>query len=197
MNQVVSPPPSSKKKSGLRRFVDRYRMETFLGSSAVLQIAALLFWYTPPTTYDHLDKLIDEVAFVENLVIQDPNVGEAPDDGEFEVTDTIKKKEDSRIAGAQDALLLGATEPIDLTPNLTPKYPDEARSAGITGRVTLEVIIADTGEVLRVKPVGKSLGYGLEDAAVEAFYKKRYSPSKADGKSITVKVYIPVNFSLY
>lgn len=194
MNQVASP---SRKKSALRRFVDRYRMETFLGSSALLQIGALLFWYTPPITYDRLDKLIDEVAFVDNLVVQDPNVGEAADDGEFEVTDTIKKKEDPRIAGAQDALLLGATEPIDLTPNVTPNYPDGARSAGITGRVTLEVVIADTGEVLRARPVGKPLGYGLEEAAVETFYRKRYSPSKSEGKPITVKVYVPVNFSLY
>lgn len=197
MNQVVSPPSYSKKRSGLRRFVDRYRMETFLGSSAILQIAALLFWYTPPNTYDHLDNLIDEVAFVDNLVIQDPNVGEAADDGEFEVTDTLKKKEDPRIPGAQDALLTGAIEPIDLSPNVTPEYPDSARAAGITGTITLEVIVADTGEVLRVRPVGKGLGYGLEESAVQAFYKKRYSPSKQDGKPITVKVYVPVRFSLY
>ncbi|EMM96954.1 hypothetical protein LEP1GSC158_3632 [Leptospira interrogans serovar Zanoni str. LT2156] len=39
-----------------------------------------------------MDRLVDEVAFVDNLVIQEPNVGEAADDGEFEVTDTIKKR---------------------------------------------------------------------------------------------------------
>ncbi|PKA14401.1 energy transducer TonB [Leptospira haakeii] len=197
MNQVVSSPSSSKKRSGLRRFVDRYRMETFLGSSAILQIAALLFWYTPPNTYDHLDKLIDEVAFVENLVIQDPNVGEAPDDGEFEVTDTLKKKEDSRIAGAQDAIVSGATAPVDLSPNLQPEYTKDAQSAGVGGTLTLEVIIADSGEVLRVRNIGKTLGYGLEESAIQAFYKKRYSPSMLEGKAITVKVYVPVRFSLY
>lgn len=66
---------------------------------------------------------------------------------------------------------------MDLTPNITPDYPDEARSAGITGTSTLEVIIAENGQVLRVRSVGKSLGFGLDEAAIEAFYKKRYSPS--------------------
>ncbi|EJO80124.1 energy transducer TonB [Leptospira interrogans] len=185
------------KKNRLRRWIDRYRMEFFLSVSFLLQIFILFFWYTPSIQFDRLDRLVDEVAFVDNLVIQEPNVGEAADDGEFEVTDTIKKKEDLRIAGAQDAIISGATAPVDLTPNITPDYPNEARSAGITGTSTLEVIIAENGQVLRVRSVGKSLGFGLDEAAIEAFYKKRYSPSILEGKPITVKVLIPVRFSLY
>ncbi|XDD49284.1 energy transducer TonB [Leptospira sp. WS92.C1] len=185
------------KKSKLRRFIDRYRMEFFLSFSFVLQMLILFFWYTPSIEFNRLDRLVDEVAFVDNLVIQDPNVGEAADDGEFEVTDTIKKKEDPRIAGAQDAIISGATAPVDLTPDIIPEYPSEARGAGITGTSTLEVIIAENGQVLRVRSVGKALGFGLDEAAIEAFYKKRYSPSILDGKAITVKVLIPVRFSLY
>lgn len=86
---------------------------------------------------------------------------------------------------------------MDLTPNVVPDYPSEARSAGITGTSTLELIIADNGQVLRVRSVGKTLGFGLEEAAIDAFYKKRYSPSVLEGKPITVKVLIPVRFSLY
>lgn len=160
------------KKGKLRRWVDRYRMEFFLSVSFLLQMFVLFFWYTPSVEFNRLDRLVDEVAFVDNLVIQEPNVGEAADDGEFEVTDTIKKKEDPRIAGAQDAIISGATAPVDLTPNVVPDYPSEARSAGITGTSTLELIIADNGQVLRVRSVGKTLGFGLEEAAIDAFYKK-------------------------
>lgn len=60
----------------------------FLSSSNVRSV----FWYTPSVEFNRLDRLVDEVAFVDNLVIQEPNVGEAADDGEFEVTDTIKKR---------------------------------------------------------------------------------------------------------
>ncbi|EKR65119.1 TonB-dependent receptor [Leptospira weilii str. 2006001853] len=185
------------RRGKLRRWIDRYRIEFFLSVSFFLQMFVLFFWYTPSVEFNRLDRLVDEVAFVDNLVIQEPNVGEAADDGEFEVTDTIKKKEDPRIAGAQDAIISGATTPVDLTPNVVPDYPSEARSAGITGTSTLELIIADNGQVLRVRSVGKSLGFGLEEAAINAFYKKRYSPSVLDGKPITVKVLIPVRFSLY
>lgn len=80
------------KKNRLRRWIDRYRMEFFLSVSFLLQIFILFFWYTPSIQFDRLDRLVDEVAFVDNLVIQEPNVGEAADDGEFEVTDTIKKR---------------------------------------------------------------------------------------------------------
>ncbi|EMJ96361.1 energy transducer TonB [Leptospira alstonii] len=184
-------------KGKLRKRIDRYRMEFFLSVSFFLQIFVLFFWYTPSIEFNRLDRLVDEVAFVDNLVIQEPNAGEAVDDGEFEATDTIKKKEDPRIAGAQDAIISGATAPVDLTPNITPDYPSEARSAGIAGTSTLEVIIAENGQVLRVRSVGKPLGFGLDEAAIDAFYKKRYSPSVLDGKPITVKVLIPVRFSLY
>lgn len=186
----------NKLKSKLKRFVERYPYESWIGLSFVLQILILLFWYTPTIEFDRLDKLVEEVAFIDNLSIQEPAEG-APEDGDFELTDTLKKKEDPRIAGAQDAVISGATAPVDLTPNVIPVFTSDAKAAGISGTTTLEIVIADTGEVLRVRSVGKALGFGLEESAIEAFYKKRYSPSILEGKAITVKVLIPVRFSLY
>ncbi|PJZ53151.1 energy transducer TonB [Leptospira adleri] len=186
----------NKLKSKLKRFVERYPYESWIGLSFVLQILILLFWYTPSIEFDRLDKLVEEVAFIDNLSIQEPAEG-APEDGDFELTDTLKKKEDPRIAGAQDAVISGATAPVDLTPNVIPVFTSDAKAAGISGTTTLEIVIADTGEVLRVRSVGKALGFGLEESAIEAFYKKRYSPSILEGKAITVKVLIPVRFSLY
>ncbi|PJZ57896.1 energy transducer TonB [Leptospira barantonii] len=186
----------NKLKVKLRRFIERYPYESWIGLSFVIQILILLFWYTPSIEFNRLEKLVEEVAFIDNLSIQEPAEG-APEDGDFELTDTLKKKEDPRIAGAQDAVISGATAPVDLTPNVIPVFTSEAKAAGISGTTTLEIVIADTGEVLRVRSVGKALGFGLEESAVEAFYKKRYSPSILEGKAITVKVLIPVRFSLY
>ncbi|AYV56966.1 energy transducer TonB [Leptospira kmetyi] len=186
----------NKLKTKLRRFIERYPYESWIGLSFVIQILILLFWYTPSIEFNRLEKLVEEVAFIDNLSIQEPAEG-APEDGDFELTDTLKKKEDPRIAGAQDAVISGATAPVDLTPNVIPVFTSEAKAAGISGTTTLEIVIADTGEVLRVRSVGKALGFGLEESAIEAFYKKRYSPSILEGKAITVKVLIPVRFSLY
>lgn len=124
---------------------------------------------------------IDEVfgnEFVKDKVI-DPNATEDP-----------------RISGATDAVVGGASLPVDLNPEIIPEYTAEARNAGIEGTVTLEMIVSDDGKVLRVRSVGRKLGNGLEQAAINAFKKKRYVPSKVEGKAITVKFYQPVRFTL-
>lgn len=122
----------------------------------------------------------------------------------------VKKKEDvydvtgendPRISGAQDmARMVGmgaATPPVDLTPGVQPAYPAGARSAGVSGTTMLEIVVGDDGKVLRVKNVGKQLGFGLEEAAAAAFRLKRYQPSMSqDGKALTVRFYQPVRFAL-
>lgn len=62
--------------------------------------------------------------------------------------------------------------------------------------MTLEVIIGNTGEVLRVRSVGKQLGGGLEEEAIKVYRRKRFSPSILEGKAITVKVLVPIRFTL-
>lgn len=197
MNQVASPPRRSKRQR-IHRFIDRYRMETGLGLSALLQLLIILFWFTPQFEGDGLDNLVEEVAFIDNIQIQEPVTDSKPTDGDFDLTDKekVEKKEDPRVAGASDPIVSGATSPVDLSPNVRPEYTSEAKSLGITGTMTLEVVIADTGEVLRVRSVGKTLGGGLEQEAINTYRRKRFSPSILEGKAITVKVLVPIRFTL-
>lgn len=188
-------------KRRLLRFIDRNRLNLGITLSTVLQLLVMFFWQTPQIELNKLDHLVEEVAFIDSVSIKDPNVADAPpDDGEIELTEKKKvqeeKKEDSRIAGAEDAAIVGATAPIDLSPALRPEYTDAARSEGLTGTLTLEVVIADTGEVLQVRSVGRKLGFGLEEAAISTYKKKKFSPSFLDGKPITVKVLVPIRFTL-
>ncbi|MCB1178148.1 MAG: energy transducer TonB, partial [Leptospiraceae bacterium] len=166
----------------------------------VLQILFIVFWRTPDIKFGQdLDHLVDEVAFIDNVQIQESSDADAPpDDGDIELTDKkkVQVEQDPRISGAQDAAIVGATAPIDLNPGLKPEYPDSARAEGITGTITLEVVIAETGEVLQVRSVGKKLGGGLEQSAISTYRKKKFSPSILDGKAITVKVLVPVRFTL-
>jgi len=193
----------SKKRSLLsriHRFIERNRLNVGITLSTLLQLIVMFFWQTPSINTDKLDHLVEEVAFIDSVSIKDPNMAEAPpDDGEIELTDKKKVqeiKEDPRIAGAEDAAISGATAPIDLSPGTRPEYTDQARAEGITGTLTLEVVIADTGEVLQVRSVGKKLGFGLEEAAISTYRKKKFSPSFLDGKAITVKVLVPIRFTL-
>lgn len=189
--------PKRSTKQRIHRFIERYRLETGFSLSAIIQALIIFFWYTPNIEYDRLENLVEEVAFIDSVSIQEPSDA-TPDDGDFELTDKekVEKKEDPKIASASDPIVSGATSPVDLTPNVRPEYTAEARANGITGTMTLEVIVADTGEVLRVRSVGRKLGHGLEESAIAIYRKKRFSPSILNGQPITVKVLVPVRFTL-
>lgn len=195
--------PKAKKRSlrnKIHRFIERNRLNVGITLSTFIQLSILFFWQTPELDINKLDHLVEEVAFIDSVSIKDPNMADAPpDDGEVELTDKKKVqeiKEDPRIAGAEDAAISGATAPIDLTPSIRPEYTDQARAEGITGTLTLEIIIADSGEVLQARSVGKKLGFGLEEQAVSTYRRKRFAPSILEGKAITVKVLVPIRFSL-
>lgn len=195
--------PKVKKRSlrnKIHRFIERNRLNVGITISTFIQLGILFFWQTPELDVNKLDHLVEEVAFIDSVSIKDPNMADAPpDDGEVELTDKKKVqeiKEDPRIAGAEDAAISGATAPIDLSPSIRPEYTDQARAEGITGTLTLEIIIADSGEVLQARSVGKKLGFGLEEQAVSTYRRKRFAPSILDGKAITVKVLVPIRFSL-
>jgi protein TonB len=100
-----------------------------------------------------------------------------------------------KVGTAVNPVTSDATMPVDLTPQIRPVYPAQARNAGIEGVLMLELVVDEDGKVLRAKPAGKHLGYGLEEAAVSAFRQKRFQPSLSkDGKPIVVKFYQPVQF---
>lgn len=107
-------------------------------------------------------------------------------------------QEDPRIATAVNAAVGDIAPPVDMTPGLIPQYTPQARSAGIEGSVTLEVVIADDGRILRVKPVGKKLGLGLDEAAAATYRQKKFKPavSRTSGKPIVSKYYERVKFVL-
>jgi len=191
--------PKKRKRQIIKRFIDRNRMNLGLSISLIVQLCIILFWRTPDIDFSNkLDHLVEEVTFIDNVQIQEAPGEAPPDDGEIELTEKkkVEVQQDPRIAGAQDAAIVGATAPVDLSPNIKPEYTEQARAEGITGTITLEVIIADTGEVLQVRSVGKKLGAGLEESAIATYKKKRFSPSVLEGKAITVKVLIPIRFSL-
>lgn len=199
-NNTVPKPKNRSLRNRIHRFIERNRLNVGITVSMFIQLGIMFFWQTPELDLNKLDHLVEEVAFIDSVSIKDPNMADAPpDDGEVELTDKKKVqeiKEDPRIAGAEDAALSGATAPIDLSPSIRPEYTVQARSEGITGTLTLEIIIADSGEVLQARSVGKKLGFGLEEEAISTYRRKKFAPSILDGKAITVKVLVPIRFSL-
>jgi TonB family protein len=76
------------------------------------------------------------------------------------------------------------------------EYAESARRAKITGQVVLAVAINATGVVDRVRVV-KPLEPGLDQNAVEAINKWRFTPATKDGKPVAVQMKVEVGYSLH
>jgi protein TonB len=115
----------------------------------------------------------------------------------------------------------GVTMPkLDRTRMVEPAYPEEARKAGVSGKVLLQAIIEEDGrvsevEVLHVRLRGvddettegpqdeeeqkrlqEHLTRLLVDAAVDAVEQWRYEPATRDGKPVQVAFTVVIQFHL-
>jgi TonB family protein len=76
-----------------------------------------------------------------------------------------------------------------------PFYPREPHSAGVEGKVLLEVVVDRTGRVGDVRVVG-SLQPDLDEAAIASARKWRFAPATKDGQPIDVIIPMEVEFKL-
>ncbi|HAF07558.1 MAG: TonB family protein [candidate division TA06 bacterium 32_111] len=82
-----------------------------------------------------------------------------------------------------------------LIERVDPEYPQMARQLGIEGTVFLELVVEKDGTVSQVK-VLKSAHPLLDDAAVKAAYKLKWSPAMTRDLPIRCYVTYPVTFRL-
>jgi periplasmic protein TonB len=77
-----------------------------------------------------------------------------------------------------------------------PNYPDSARRRGIEGTTLLKVHVSEKGQVTEVL-VEQSAGHqDLDQAALEAVKKWRFTPERKGNQPIAVWVKLPVRFEL-
>lgn len=77
-----------------------------------------------------------------------------------------------------------------------PDLSTEARKLGYQGAVGLLIVVDKTGQVQNVR-VLRPLGLGLEQKAVEALRKWRFSPAEKDGHPVAVELGVQIDFHLY
>ena len=75
------------------------------------------------------------------------------------------------------------------------KYPKSAKEAEKGGKVTLQVTINENGIPQNIVALTK-LGFGLEEAAIEALKKSTFHPAMKGGKPISTQVKIPFSFAI-
>ena len=74
-------------------------------------------------------------------------------------------------------------------------YTEEALRLGIEGRVIVQILVRCTGDLGGFR-VLKSLGYGLDEAAINAVKSVEWMPAMQCDNPVSVWVAIPVIFRL-
>ncbi len=72
-------------------------------------------------------------------------------------------------------------------------YPQAAKERGLEGRVALDVEIRADGSVGEVSVV-KGLGYGLDEAAVDAIQRCAFAPAQLAGRPVATRITYGITF---
>lgn len=76
-----------------------------------------------------------------------------------------------------------------------PVYPAEAKNSRIGGRVKVQVVVGENGDVLKILNIqGNRL---LRKAAEQAAQKAKFSPTLCDGQNARINVFLVYNFIPY
>jgi TonB family protein len=79
----------------------------------------------------------------------------------------------------------------------TPVYPDSAKAKNIEGIVWIKALVDENGKVIEARAVKcNTIGYGFEEAALEAAKKCEYTPATQKEKPVSVWVTYKVEFAL-
>lgn len=75
------------------------------------------------------------------------------------------------------------------------QYPPIAKKAGVEGRVTVQFIVDEQGNV-QDAVVLKGIGAGCDEEALRAITATKFKPGKQRGSAVKVKMSLPVMFRL-
>jgi TonB family protein len=89
----------------------------------------------------------------------------------------------------------GGVSPPTVISRVEPQYSEEARKARYQGTVVLEAIVRRDGTV-DIQRVVRSLGFGLDENAIQALKQWRFRPGTRNGVPVDVSLNIEVNFNL-
>ncbi len=105
---------------------------------------------------------------------------------------TIDSRPDPDTAARGESVSTAATIELDIKGKLLrsvkPKYPRNARRAGVTGIVEVGVVISETGDVISAEALTGPAE--LRKAAEEAAMRAKFSPSYSGGAAVKVKAKI-------
>ncbi|PYT06474.1 MAG: hypothetical protein DMF49_10935 [Acidobacteria bacterium] len=106
----------------------------------------------------------------------------------------LRPSEEDLVRASQPLLVYGDVRPPEKITDVSPNYPEEARSNRVEGKVILEAVIDARGEVSELK-VLRSIPE-LEQSAIDAVCCWKYRPATKGGRPVPVYFTIVVEYNL-
>ena len=97
---------------------------------------------------------------------------------------------------SESPIFMAWEEAPELIKMVKPKYPEIARKAGVEGRVVLQIVVDEKGNVLEAVPIVATPPGIFEDAAIEAMMQWKFKPAKQRDKAIKVRMGQTMEFTL-
>ena len=78
-----------------------------------------------------------------------------------------------------------------------PNYPEKERNAGVEGTTVIRFLVSNDGSIESIEVASSSGSAALDEAAVNAGYKWKFSPAKNDaGRAVRCYVSVPIAFHI-
>jgi len=191
-----------------------YLRAGLLSSLLIFIILFLLVPYAQPLPYELKHEIITMVEDISSYIekYQEPPPMERPKvvvpaeniTGEENVVETIAGSEfienpiRTRPVGPEIEIVPYYKVEVKPEPvvQVKPFYPPLARQAGVEGRVVVKALVDIDGSVMEVTVLDSSGNQMLDEAALAAARKWKFSPARQRDKFVRVYVSIPINFRL-
>lgn len=157
----------------------------------------------PPPAPPVLEVVEDEVELEEQPEIEETEVDEneviAPPPVIVDEIDNSNEVFESWDVSEQAAFKGGKKKMYEFIGNNL-VYPPIAQEEGIQGRVTVEFTVEADGTIKRnsIKILGRKLGFGCDEAAIDVVSKMSglWQPAKQRDKSVRMKFRLPIRFQI-
>jgi protein TonB len=98
------------------------------------------------------------------------------------------------VAFANDEFVKPDTPPVPVrTP--PPQYPSNLRRDGVTGIVTVAIVVDEKGSVVSAA-INKSSNADFEAPSLDAVKRWKFKPATKDNQAVAAKVIVPLHFTV-
>lgn len=145
-------------------------------------------------------KLVEKKPVPKHSVVKEPSItksqpkAKVAPDTEKELTAQSSPASPAKQGVSEKPILI--EQPSFLSPPTKPRYPRLAQRRGIEGTAMYEIWLDENGQQIKQDLLSSSGASMLDQAALEAIKKWKFSPRKINGTSIAHRVQVPIRFKL-